>query len=83
MPVTSDTRGRSHGRREHRTLKVIAVAQGLAFPHAAQAIQVIRRRATARKGKKRKWSAETVYAITSLTAAQASPAKLAAMLRGH
>ena len=83
VPVTSDTRGRSHGRREHRTLKVIAVAQGLAFPHAAQAIQVIRRRATARKGKKRKWSAATVYAITSLTAAQASPSKLAAMLRGH
>jgi len=77
------TRGRSHGRREHRTLKVTAVAQGLAFPHATQAIQVIRRRATARKGKKRRWSAETVYVITSLTAAQASPSKLAAMLRGH
>ncbi|HEY6274700.1 MAG TPA: transposase [Streptosporangiaceae bacterium] len=28
VPVTSDTRGRSHGRREHRTLKVTAVAQG-------------------------------------------------------
>jgi predicted transposase YbfD/YdcC len=83
VPVTSDTRGRSHGRREHRTLTVTAVAQGLAVPHAAQAIQVIRRRATARKGKKRKWHAETICAITSLTAAQASPSKLATMLRGH
>jgi predicted transposase YbfD/YdcC len=83
VPVTSDTRDRSHGRREHRTLKVTAVARGLAFPHAAQAIQIIRRRAKARKGKKRKWHAETVYAITSLAAAQASPSKLASMLRGH
>ena len=30
-----------------------------------------------------KWSTETVYAITSLTPAQASPAQLAAALRGH
>jgi len=83
VPVTSDTRETGHGRREHRTLKATAVARGLAFPHAAQAIQITRRRATARKGQKRKWATETVYAITSLTAAQASPAKLAAMLRGH
>ena len=83
VPVTSDTRETGHGRREHRTLKATAVARGLAFPHAAQAIQITRRRATARKGQKRKWATETVYVITSLTAAQASPAKLAAMLRGH
>ncbi len=83
VPATSDTRDRGHGRREHRTLKVTAVASGLAFPHAAQALQITRRRARAKKGKKRKWHAETVCAVTSLTAAQASPAKLAAMLRGH
>jgi hypothetical protein len=34
---------RRHGRTERRTLKVTAVAAGLAFPHAAQAIQIIRR----------------------------------------
>jgi len=56
------------------------VAAGLAFPHAVQAIQVVRRRR--RRGTK-KWSRETVYAITSLTAAQASPAGLAAIIRGH
>jgi predicted transposase YbfD/YdcC len=80
VPVTSDTCGRGHGRRERRTLKVTAVAAGLAFPHAAQAIQIVRRRRSLTSSR---WSTETVYAITSLTAAQASPAQLAAALRGH
>jgi len=52
------------------------VAAGLAFPHAAQAIQIVRRR---RLGRKKKWSAETCYAVTSLTVTQASPAELAAI----
>ena len=56
------------------------MAAGLAFPHAAQAIQIVRRR---RISGRRKWSRETVYAITSLTAVQASPAELAAIIRGH
>ena len=60
-------------------MKVTAVAAGLAFPRAAQAIQVVRRRR--RRGTK-KWSRETVYAITSLTATQASPAGLAAIIPG-
>ena len=34
-------------------------------------------------GRNRKWSSETVCAVTSLTAARASPARLAAILRGH
>ena len=51
------------------------------FPHAVQAIQIVRRRRPL-KGKKR-WSTETVYAITSLTPAQAGPAGLAAIIRGH
>jgi predicted transposase YbfD/YdcC len=80
VPVTSDTHDRGHGRRERRTLKVTAVAAGLAFPHAAQAIQIVRRRRSLTSSK---WSTETVYAITSLTPAQASPTQLAAALRGH
>lgn len=56
------------------------MAAGLAFPHAAQAIQIIRRR---KLPGKEKWSRETVYAVTSLTATQASPAELAAIIRGH
>ena len=59
------------------------MAAGLAFPHAAQAIQIVRQRRPLRRKNARKWSTETVYAITSLTAAQASPAELAAIVRGH
>ena len=70
MPVAHDARERGHGRAERRTVKVTAVAAGLAFPHAAQAIQIVRRR---RPLTSKKWSAETVYAITSLTATQAQP----------
>ena len=80
VPVACDTRERGHGRDERRTLKVTAVAAGLAFPHAAQAIQIVRRR---RLSGRRKWSRETIYAITSLTAVQARPAGLAAITRGH
>jgi predicted transposase YbfD/YdcC len=80
VPVAHDAREQGHGRSERRTLKVTAVAAGLAFPHAAQAIQIVRRRRL--KGT-RKRSAQTCYAITSLTATQASPAELAAIIRGH
>ena len=44
IPVAHDARERGHGRDEHRTLKITSVAAGLAFPHAAQAIQIVRRR---------------------------------------
>ncbi len=70
-------------RAERRTMKVTAVAAGLAFPHAAQAIQIIRRRRPLNGKNNKKWSAETVYAITSLTATQATPAELAAIACGH
>jgi predicted transposase YbfD/YdcC len=55
-------------------------AGGEFFPHAAQAIKVVRRR---RARGSRKWTTVTVYAITSLTAAQADPVLLARWLRGH
>jgi predicted transposase YbfD/YdcC len=66
VPVAYDKRERGHGRTERRTLKVTAVARGLAFPHAAQAIQITRRRKV-----NGKWSQETCYAVTSLTVTQA------------
>ena len=44
VPVGDNTHDRGHGRVEWRTLKVTAVAAGLGFPHAAQAIRIIRRR---------------------------------------
>ena len=77
VPVAHDAREKGHGRAERRTVKITAVAAGLAFPHAAQAIQIVRRR---RPLNSKKRTAETVYAITSLTATQARPAELAA---GH
>jgi predicted transposase YbfD/YdcC len=80
VPVAHQARERGHGRAERRTLKVTTVARGLLFPGAVQAIQIVRRRKLT--GKK-KWSAETCYAITSLTVTQASPAQLAAIIRGH
>jgi predicted transposase YbfD/YdcC len=83
IPAADIQQGRAHGRAERRSLKVTAVAAGIAFPHAAQAIQIIRRRRPLSGKNNKKWSSETVYAVTSLTARQASPAQLAAILRGH
>ena len=78
VPVAYTKRERGHGRTERRTLKVTSVAKGLAFPHAAQAIQITRRRKV-----NGTWSCETCYAVTSLTVTQASHAQLAAIIRGH
>jgi predicted transposase YbfD/YdcC len=78
VPVAYDKRERGHGRHERRTLKITTVARGLAFPHAAQALQIVRRRKV-----KGKWSRETCYAVTSLSITQASPDQLAAIIRGH
>lgn len=52
---------------------------GIAFPHAKLALRVHRRRQ--QNGKKQ--TRETVYAVTSLDAHQASPAELATAIRGH
>jgi predicted transposase YbfD/YdcC len=74
-----------HGRREIRALKVVTIAAGIAFPHAAQAIQVVRRTrpVSARTGRKGRWRTETVYAITDLGPHQARPEELATWIRGH
>ena len=56
------------------------VGAGLAFPHAAQAIQVIRK---SRSPGSRRWRTEPSYAITSLGSDQARPDQLAAWIRGH
>jgi predicted transposase YbfD/YdcC len=74
-----------HGRREIRTLKVLTIAAGIEFPHASQAVQIVRRTrpVCARTGRKSKWRNETVYAITDLLPHQARPDELAAWIRGH
>jgi predicted transposase YbfD/YdcC len=79
VPVTDRTRDRGHGRVEVRTLKAVSVRH-FGFPHAAQVLQVTRKRRDLRT---RRWQTVTVYAITSLSHAQASSARLADLLRGH
>jgi predicted transposase YbfD/YdcC len=83
--VAARERGRGHGRVETRTISVVSLQpcpdrSGEFFPHAAQAIKVVRRR---RRLGSTKWTTVTVYAITSLTAVQADPVLLARWLRGH
>jgi len=79
VPVLDRTRDRAHGRVELRTLKVVSVG-GFGFPHAAQVVQVTRK---TRDLRTRRWRTVVVYAITSLTFEQATPARLADLLRGH
>jgi predicted transposase YbfD/YdcC len=79
IPLADRTRNRGHGPTEIRRLQVTTVA-GLDFPHATQALRVTRR---ARSLHRRRWRTVTVYAVTSLTAAQANPARLADYVRGH
>ena len=78
--VTRDT-DRGHGRREIRTLKILTVSTGIGFPHAAQAIQIRRRRH--RLDQPKRFTTETVYAITNLRVHEAKPAQLAAWIRRH
>jgi predicted transposase YbfD/YdcC len=85
VPVLDRTRDRGHGRIEVRTLKAVTVHR-FGFPHAAQVIQVTRKRTVGGSHvstRRRRWQTVTVYAITSLGFAQASPARLADLLRGH
>jgi predicted transposase YbfD/YdcC len=82
IPIQDETSTRGHGRYDIRRLQAITCTGALAldFPHAVQALRIRRRRLNLATGR---WSTVTVYAITNLTAAQASPADLADALRGH
>lgn len=73
------SRTHGHGRREIRRIKV-CTAGNLLFPGACQAVQLKRRRVDRKTGKA---TIKTIYAVTSLTADQASPTQLAALIRGH
>jgi predicted transposase YbfD/YdcC len=79
VPVGDRTRDQAHGRVELRTLKAVTVGH-FGFPHAAQVLQVTRK---TRDLATRRWHTVVVYAITSLPFAQARPARLADLIRGH
>jgi predicted transposase YbfD/YdcC len=81
VPVLDRTRDQAHGRVELRTLKAVTVHH-FGFPHAAQVVQVTRKTRDLHANTRR-WRTVRAYAITSLTFAQASPARLADLLRGH
>ncbi|WP_392667092.1 ISAs1 family transposase [Streptomyces sp. LN785] len=79
IPLQDRTHTTGHGRSEIRRLKVCTV-NNLLFPGARQAVQIVRRRVHHTTGK---ISLKTVYAVTSLAAEQAPPARLAQLVRGH
>jgi predicted transposase YbfD/YdcC len=79
VPGGGCARERVHGRAETRTLKAAHVSR-LEFPCARQAIKITRWRQDTATGKT---SRQTVYAVTSLTSADATAQDLARLVREH
>ncbi|MGW4411914.1 hypothetical protein ACWEJ6_48440 [Nonomuraea sp. NPDC004702] len=64
-------------------MKIRTARPGLPFPHAAQAIQIKRRRTDHRTGKTTIVTIYTIYTITSLPPGRISHTQLAALIRDH
>lgn len=73
-------REKGHGRTTTWQITVQHAQAWIGFPHAAQTIRLTRDRIDHHSGQATR---EPVYAITSLTPQEASPAQLAAFIRGH
>ncbi|MFD4559704.1 hypothetical protein ACFWP5_36220 [Streptomyces sp. NPDC058469] len=70
-----------HGRLETRSVRTLTVTGlGLDFPYATQAAKIHRHRTALKTGK---ITRETVYAITNLTARQASPQAISQLARAQ
>ncbi|MGV9266913.1 ISAs1 family transposase [Kitasatospora sp. NPDC003701] len=80
VPLLDKTRATAHGRDEIRRDKTATVTCGLDFPHAAQAVQIVRRRRIVTTGKV---ALERVHAVTDLTAEQADAPEIAHHVREH
>ncbi len=80
VPLLDKTRATAHGRDEIRRVKTATTTRGLGFPHALQAVQIVRRRRIITTGKV---TLERVYAITDLTAEQADAPEIAHRVREH
>jgi predicted transposase YbfD/YdcC len=80
IPVGDRTRDRGHGRRETRTVKAVTVATpgGIGFPHAQQAVRIIRTRIVAGRTTR-----ETAYLTASLPAGHAPARDLQTWIRRH
>ncbi|MGW1752458.1 hypothetical protein ACWCRD_44090 [Streptomyces sp. NPDC002092] len=79
MPLLDKMRATAHGRDEIRRIKAAAVA-GIAFPHAVQAVQIVRRRRIVTTGKV---TLERIHGVTDLTPEQADATEIARRVRGH
>lgn len=79
IPLQGRIKAISHGRSEIRRIKA-ATVNNLLFPGARQAVQIKRRRTDRKTGKT---TVKTLYAVTSLTAEQPSPARLAKLIKDH
>ena len=80
IPVLDRKTEHGHGRTTTRILKATEIAEGIGFPGAVQVLQLTRTRTDDKTGNKH---TEVVYAVTSLSVADAKPAQIAAWLRGH
>jgi predicted transposase YbfD/YdcC len=80
IPVLDSSVEHGHGRTAKRVLKATEIAAGIAFPHAVQVLQLTRTVTDHKTGNKH---TEVVYAVTSLSVTDATPAQVADWLRGH
>lgn len=77
---THTTTNTGHGRHERRTIQVLPAPNNVGFPHAAQVFLIERYITDTATGKT---TAVAVLGVTSLTAHQADPARLARLVREH
>ena len=82
-PVAAATSEITRGRVETRTTRVLPAPVDLGFPYARQAVLLERYVTIKKNGRWVMRNCEAVLYVTSLDAAQASPADLLAYARGH
>ncbi|WP_405542544.1 ISAs1 family transposase [Streptomyces phaeochromogenes] len=71
----------AHGRLETRVVQVLTVSElGVDFPHAVQVAKIVRHRTQRTTGRR---SRERVYVITDLTSREASPERIAKIVRSQ
>lgn len=80
VPIGHREREQHRGKVIVRTTKAVRIEAGIDFPHAAQAVQIIRR---TRSVTGRRWSTEVAYAVTSVPTHRATPETLGRWVRGH
>jgi len=80
IPILDTSIEHDHGRTAKRVLKATEITEGIGFPGAVQVLQPTRTITDRKTGNRH---TEVVYALTSLSIADAKPAQIAAWLRGH